>query len=144
MKIKEKKASFTSFSIFGSVLYWWGLFISILLGLAVILNPASILDTDFLLGSAFFGLLPLGAGYFIRKKAKQIKNDRSLIELEQIALNASEENNGVLTIARLSVQTGLSLEEANLVLESLCSRGIFRPEADDSGTVVYYCDEFQK
>lgn len=142
MKSKEKTASLSLYSLFANVSYWFGMFVSIFAALGVVIDP-SIFSWDFVVGYSFGGLLPLGVGSAMKKKLKKSRTSDAMVDLERIALKALSKQKGVITVAQLSVVSGLTLEESQAAIDHLLSKSVVYPEITENGTVVYNCEEFK-
>lgn len=56
---------------------------------------------------------------------------------DKTVLGVAARHNGVVTIARVAVETDMSPEEAREAIERLCIRGLAQPEVLDDGAIEY-------
>ena len=58
-------------------------------------------------------------------------------EKQSLVLKAAKKNNGRLTIAEVTMETALSLDESKSILEGMCTEGVAELQITDGGSLVY-------
>lgn len=64
------------------------------------------------------------------------------IQNERIVLNIARKNNGVVTPSLLTIESSLSIDKSEELLQNLASRGIATMDIQESGRVEYTFIEF--
>ncbi len=85
----------------------------------------------------FFALLAGFNAYRLFKPARPMPRKPSRDERERLALACAAKAGGKLTEAELSLESGLSLDEAKRVLGELAGKGVAEIEVSSGGTIVY-------
>ncbi len=75
----------------------------------------------------------------LNKNSSTNQNNSKLNEQEKqsLVLKTAKKNKGRLTIAELTMETALSLDESKSILESMCTAGVAELQITDGGSLVY-------
>ncbi len=92
--------------------------------------------------TTFFGLLPMGLGYFLKNKAEiEFKShQKKYIDLE--LLNLAKAKQGILKLFDIVLVLGTSYDEAKQIMQDVTSRGMFKMEVDKEGNIYYVFPDF--
>jgi predicted transcriptional regulator len=90
----------------------------------------------------FFGLIPIGLGYFLKNKAEiEFQSyQEKYIELE--LLNIAKEKQGILKLSDIVLALSTSYDEAKQLMQDLISKGMFKMEVDEEGNIYYVFPDF--
>ena len=83
------------------------------------------------------GLLPAIAGVLLFRHTQAAAAERALEAREQLVLQVASAHQGVLTVAQVAMATGMSLEQAEAVLDRMHHKSFNDKELLDSGEMVY-------
>ncbi len=143
MEIEKQTNTWTFYSVFGNVSFWWGILTTGFIVIGALADPSQI-DSSLIGGTVALGIAPLVVGYLMKQKAKKEKTLNSKKTLERLVLETISNNNGELSATELSLKGNISYDEANAALEYMVTKGIIYPEVTNEGIVVYVCEEFRK
>lgn len=89
--------------------------------------------------AAFFmvGILPLVIGFWQRRKAKMLKIETEKANRITSLLRLAKSNNGTLSVSEVSLNLGISIDEAKDRLEEAVTKGVCRVEIDENGSLDY-------
>lgn len=93
-----------------------------------------------LYGLAFYGLIGLGfgvSGVFWLRYITTLESARRNMFAEKAVLAAAFRHGGTATLAQITLESPLTLNETESAVERLCRRGVARPELMDDGTITY-------
>ena len=127
---------------FWNLLFYLGIFGTTLMGFGLvdeIISPGE----ENQLGpgiAAFFlvGILPLTIGFWQRRKAKKLKIEAEKANRITSLLRLAKSSNGVLSVSEVSLNLGISIDEAKERLEEAVTKGICRVEIDENGSLDYF------
>ena len=102
------------------------------------------------LGSIFGYLIPSVVLVFLGKSSQGIMREaieqRKAEELqrnrEKAILNLARTNGRVVTVGNAALAADISLEEAQLILDSMAKKGYASLEVKETGSIAYYFPEF--
>lgn len=99
--------------------------------------------------AVFGGFVPLIRNFFkLGSSALEDKRDeeeikhKQIVSSEKMVLQSAKDNAGVATPSLIALNTNLSLEEADKLLQDFVSKGYASMEVTDSGKVQYLFSEF--
>lgn len=84
-----------------------------------------------------FGLLMLGGGVLWLSSLRRREGVRRDEYEERSVLAVAARHGGRVTVAQITLETDLSSERAERVIDRLCGRNIAQPDVLDDGTVIY-------
>lgn len=135
--------------VFALILYWWGLIITILGFLGIIVNFAGDApDTEKpdlfqgILGVLVFGTLPLIVGIIMKKNLKNKSIKDAYIRLERNVLEAAKKHKGRLTLSDASFELNTSMERTRELMDIFVKKNIAEPDIDEDGKVIYIFNDF--
>ncbi|MDR0551226.1 MAG: TM2 domain-containing protein [Spirochaetaceae bacterium] len=96
-------------------------------------------------GSAASAAAAYGAGFaggtrFVRDGSSRIVRDKETAE--RAVLRLAKANNGIITAADLSLETGITMDEAKKKLEELAAKGHIDMRVKSNGALVFTVNEF--
>ena len=97
----------------------------------------------------FAGFFPLARGLTAyiqrRQESPRLKENpkEAKSKKEKEILRLAKSKGGILTVAGASLESSLSLEEAERILSDLSDRGYARMEVEDDGAISYRFPDFQ-
>ena len=94
----------------------------------------------------FIGLMPLGIGIshlLSRRKRMKWERARMPVRQERLVFEAARRSGGRLSVMQMSAESGLSLDEAQNVLDEMAKRGYIGQEVDDNGLITYVFPELR-
>lgn len=83
------------------------------------------------------GLVMFGTGALIIWMTRRREAEQRSAYGEKAVLRVAAMYNGRVTLSQIGVETDLSIDEAERVIEDLCRRNIAQPELLDDGSVEY-------
>jgi ABC-type nickel/cobalt efflux system permease component RcnA len=92
--------------------------------------------TDLVL-AFLLGILPLAVGAFLFWRVRRAVARRRCEETEGAVLKVARERQGVISAVDVAADCGMSLEQAEEILDRLQRRGFSEMDVLDSGVVVY-------
>ncbi len=90
-----------------------------------------------LMMTAMLGILPLAVGVFLFWGVRRGVARRKREETEGAVLKAARARQGVVSAVDVASDCGMSLDQAQEILDRLHLRGFNEMDVSDSGTVVY-------
>ncbi|HVK38935.1 MAG TPA: hypothetical protein VNA88_10415 [Candidatus Kapabacteria bacterium] len=84
-----------------------------------------------------FGLMMLAGGVLWLSSLRRREQARRAEYDERAVLAVAARHGGRATVAQITLETDLSSERAEQVIDRLCGRNIAQPDILDDGTVVY-------
>ena len=87
------------------------------------------------------GLAPTVGGFWLCYRTWQGIRERKAERLEALVLEMAQRHHGELTVAKLAMESELSLPEAKKVLGDLFTHGFCKMDMDEAGTIVYRFDD---
>lgn len=90
-----------------------------------------------LLLSFLFGVLPLALSWILYRRVRRGVARRKAEAAEAAVLKAARERQGTLTAVDVAADCGMSLEQAQEILDRLHLGGFCEIDVTDAGTVVY-------
>ncbi len=90
-----------------------------------------------LLLSFLFGVFPLAGGLFLFWRVRRAAARRKGEAKEAAVLRVARERQGIVTAVDVAADCGMSLEQAEEILQRLHLRSFSEMDVSDSGTVVY-------
>lgn len=126
---------------FWSLLFYGGIFGTTLMlfaALGELVNNG--FTKDFFVGIASFmivGIIPLFLGFFKRRKLKRIQEEILKAERINSILRLAKRQNGILKVSEVSLELGISVDEARNRLEEAVNKGVCRLEIDENGNLSF-------
>jgi len=90
------------------------------------------------------GIIPLLLGYFKRRKIQKLQEEIQKAERITSLLRLAKTKNGMLSISEVSLELGISVDEARNRLEEAVSKGVCRIELDEKGNLDYIFPDLLK
>ena len=94
------------------------------------------LVTDVML-TILFGILPIVCGIRLYKRIRQAVAKRTVEDSEKIVLKLAKKRRGALTVAEVTANSALTLEQAKDTLDQLNIKGFNEMDVSDAGIIVY-------
>ncbi len=139
MNVAENKEKSKGFKRFAHFSFWWGAIFTSAGLINFISGNASLSPDDG--GFLLISVAPLVVGYYMIRKYKAADKKKEQLKQEMRVLKAIANHNGRITVATLSMETGMSIDESRLALEQLAGRLAISADVDDNGTIIYICND---
>lgn len=124
-----------------NILFYFGIFGTTLMGIGLadeIISPSAENQIGPGIAAFFtFGILPLTIGFWQRRKAKRLKIEAEKANRITSLLRLAKSNNGTLSVSEVSLNLGISIDEAKEQLEEAVTKGVCRVEIDENGSLDY-------
>ena len=148
-KVLEQQKASPFKKLFAMILYWWGLIITILGFLGIIINAAgNAPETEKpdlfqgILGVLIFGTLPLIVGIIMKKNLKNKSVKDAYNRLERNVLEAAKKHKGTLTLADASFELNTNMDRTRELMDIFVRKNIAEPDIDEDGKVIYIFNDF--
>lgn len=83
------------------------------------------------------GIVPLVFGVWLFRRTQTGASRRAIEARERIVLDLASHHSGVLTVPQVAEQSGMTLEEAEKILDRLNLKGFNEMAVSESGAMVY-------
>lgn len=145
MLISKKK--YGCMKRFWDVSFYGGIIGTILFSIGAILNffnkDAEVTTSTLLIGILFYGLIPMGFGYYFRRKFAAIDENYKRVLIQKALLTLAKEKKGIVKISDFALSLEITYEEAKELIEQTVLSGLTHPEVDEDGFIYYVFPEFK-
>lgn len=141
MTNRKPRIKFILLKTIGIILFWWGLVVTLLAAIGVIVEPTDDF-VSFIIGIIFIGVIPLIVGYLIRRNVRKNISKQTSMAMNHGVLRLAKNRGGILTETEVSLNLRIPLRESKRLLEALVISGYCTVDVNNNGIIEYRFNEY--